>query len=350
MKKLVLTLDYELFGNGRGDLFKDLINPMYEILRVCELNNIKLTIFFEVLEYLEFKKQVKLGNFMGYGRNPIDAIHEQISYMVGKGHDIQLHIHPQWVGAEFKDGRWVLDLKNWAVSRFESEFMSFDDMFSNSVKELELLIRQFDQNYSCIAFRAGAYNAVPSGNLFRQMLINGVVIDSSVYPGGFKDDGFSKYDYTLAPWDMDEWWVEKDDFSRISSIDTGVLEVPIVAKKISRIRKYVQSKSKLPAANGNVKSVSKTRMSLIHQLCRGIYCGFGVLRRESFTWDFCMFRESLHKEYFDYIEKNMKSRSRFVLIGHPKSLCDISVFEGFLDVARKRRVEYEFSTIRDSYT
>lgn len=51
MKTLLFTLDYELYGNGSGDVFKHIIEPTDKILGIVEKYNAKLTIFFEVIEY-----------------------------------------------------------------------------------------------------------------------------------------------------------------------------------------------------------------------------------------------------------------------------------------------------------
>lgn len=47
------------------------------------------------------------GNRMGYDHNPVVAMENQLKQAYAKGHDIQLHLHPQWVDAvwEKMDGR-----------------------------------------------------------------------------------------------------------------------------------------------------------------------------------------------------------------------------------------------------
>src|SRR5690606_25811383 len=98
---LILTFDYELYGDGSGDVFQHMIDPTNRILSVCDENNIKTTIFFEVLEYLKIKKEWEAGNQMGYIKNPVEAIKIQLQEAARNGHDIQLHVHPQWVNAKF---------------------------------------------------------------------------------------------------------------------------------------------------------------------------------------------------------------------------------------------------------
>lgn len=43
MKNILLTLDYELFGNGNGDVFKHIIEPTNILLALAEKYNAKYT-------------------------------------------------------------------------------------------------------------------------------------------------------------------------------------------------------------------------------------------------------------------------------------------------------------------
>ncbi|MGJ7024434.1 hypothetical protein [Petrimonas sulfuriphila] len=102
---LILSFDYELFGDGTGDVFTHMIEPTNAILSMCDAHGIKITLFFEMLEYIRLKEEWSKGNRMGYTSDPIEAIERQIQQATANGHDIQLHIHPQWYNASFKEGR-----------------------------------------------------------------------------------------------------------------------------------------------------------------------------------------------------------------------------------------------------
>lgn len=110
---LVITFDYELYGDGSGNVFDHMITPTNKILEICDKEKIKTTIFFEVLEYIKLKEQWTLGNSMGYQRNPIIAIEKQLQDAALNGHDIQLHIHPQWQQAIYESNTWKVDFDNW---------------------------------------------------------------------------------------------------------------------------------------------------------------------------------------------------------------------------------------------
>ena len=99
MKNIIFTLDYELYGNGSGDVFRHIIEPTEKILDIARKYNAKFTIFFEVIEYWKLKEEWRKGNRMGYNRNPIEAMEQQLKQAFMQGHDIQLHLHPQWIDA-----------------------------------------------------------------------------------------------------------------------------------------------------------------------------------------------------------------------------------------------------------
>ena len=82
----LLSVDYELFGNGSGDLYHDLIYPTNRLLYFLDCFNEK-AIFY--VEGLEFSKLC----FAGIDVTDIKA---QIVNIVERGHSIGLHVHPQW--------------------------------------------------------------------------------------------------------------------------------------------------------------------------------------------------------------------------------------------------------------
>jgi hypothetical protein len=117
---LILTLDYELWGDGSGNVFHQIIEPTNRILNICDENKIKITIFFEAIEYLKLKDEWEKGNSMGYDKNPIKAIEAQLQNAALNGHDIQLHIHPQWVNAKYVNDKWEVDFSNWRLGDLRS--------------------------------------------------------------------------------------------------------------------------------------------------------------------------------------------------------------------------------------
>ena len=233
---LVITFDYELFGDGSGNIFNHMINPTNEILEICDEFNVKTTIFFEVIEYLVIKKEWDSGNFMGYKKNPIKAIEDQLISAAISGHDIQLHIHPQWTNARYIDGNWLVDFSRWRLSDFKSiGNYTIDSLLRVGKQTIENLLKPYISDYECTILRAGAYNILPSSEIHRAMVKAGLKFDSSVYPGGFQKGELSKYNYTNTSVNLDYWNVNPNDFSIEGN--SNIIEIPIFALPKRRIRK-----------------------------------------------------------------------------------------------------------------
>ncbi|MEA5129355.1 MAG: hypothetical protein VB074_14335 [Proteiniphilum sp.] len=347
---LILTFDYELFGNGTGNVFTHMIKPMNTILGMCDACGIKTTLFFEALEYIRLKEEWNKGNCMGYTRNPIEAIEHQIQQAAVNGHDIQLHIHPQWYNATFKDGKWELDFTHWRLGGFRaSHEYDVKKLISECKTELEKLIAPVVPDYKCIALRAGGYNIMPSDEVYKAMCQVDLKMDSSVYPGGYETGNLSNYDYRNVSDKLSQWRVSEVDFRKSSEVQKEILELPIFALPVSRWKRMLtvsKIKALLLRQNAAISSVAKEKVSN-QSLPQKLKF---MLGKESSTWDVCMFSKYLHKKYFCYIENHLSGkRDTFVLIGHPKSLRDEKLFNHFLEEAQSRKQQYSFTTLKAYY-
>ena len=316
MRNLVLTLDYELYGNGSGDVFRHIIEPTNRILEVAQKYGAKFTIFFEVIEYWKLKEEWYSGNKMGYDRNPIEAMEQQIVRAYKDGHDIQLHLHPQWVNAHWTDDGWNVDLSQWRLGDYNGSCeWSLVSLLKRGKSTLEAIIN--DDNYTCHTLRAGGYNVQPSHDLAMAMKEAGLKVDSSVYPGGKEAGHLSRYDYTEVPLDCGMWYCD-DCLEKSSNKIKDLMEFPIVAFPFIRFKKYM-SYDRIKSILGNRKSAkdsfeAKTGLekgSLLNKI------KFFFLQ-EALTWDYCLFTNSMHRFFLQNIDKQEK-RDVFVLVGHPKS-------------------------------
>jgi hypothetical protein len=348
MINLILTFDYELFGDGTGDVFGDLIEPMEKILVLCDRYQIKTTIFFEIVEYLKLKGEWDKGNKMDYTENPVAAIENQIRKAALAGHDIQLHLHPQWANAKYDNDRWGLDFDNWRLGDFHGyEGYAVTDLLRDGKAVLEDLIRHVLPEYKCIALRAGGYNVMPSAEVYEAMKELGLKIDSSIYPGGYENGKLSRYDYRDVSSELDYWWADEADMRKVSVDKQEIVEVPVFALSIPRWKKvltFSRVKSLLKESNGKVSSVTREKIASKSFFEKIKF----VLSKECNTWDVCMFPKSLHKKFFKHIIKHLSGRSNFVLIGHPKSLRDPKLFENFISTAQNHK-SFQFKTLAQFY-
>ncbi|MDC0362101.1 hypothetical protein OAN12_03570 [Halioglobus sp.] len=343
--KFLLTLDYELYGDGSGDVFEHMIRPTDRLLALCEGHGARMTIFLEVIEYLRLKQEWGSGNTMGYLQNPAAAIEEQLRGAVSRGHDVQLHVHPQWVNAKWVDGKWQVDLANWRLGDFQvAQSYSKEDLLRDGKQAIENIIRPVKPDYRCTILRAGGYNVMPCGDVYEAMVRVGLTIDSSIYPGGYESGELSRFDYRHAPAEKGCWSADPQDFARPSRNQSRVTEVPVFALKRRRFRKI--GWQRLQAVFRNRSSAAAGIKAKTKGKSRQLGLKF-FFEKEAFTWDFCLFSIRLHRSFLREAQRQHRAgRIHFVLIGHPKSFTGERSFVRFLKMARQAGVQ--FSTIEDS--
>lgn len=342
MKKILLTLDYELYGNGSGNVFEDIIQPTDLILAVCNKHNAKITIFFEVAEYWALKKEWEQGNIMGYSQNPVEAMENQIRAAYQQGHDVQLHLHPQWVNAIYENEKWLVDFSAWRLGEYRGE----DDknlyhLLKKGKETLKSIIN--DPLYKCTAIRAGGYNIQPSKDVLNVMRELGLKVDSSVYPGGKETGSLSQYDYSGVTNDKGYWYINEDvlvDEKR----KTALIELPIVAFPIKRITKFLTIE--------RIKSILKNRQSAKESF-EAKTSKVGIMTKINYffqkewqTWDYCLFSIRMHRKYIKKCNElyRQKKRDYFVIIGHPKSLVSAKSLTFLLHHAKHH--DYSFQTFQ----
>jgi hypothetical protein len=340
---LIITFDYELFGNGSGDVFKHMIEPTTSILSICDKYNIKTTIFFEVVEYWSLKKEWENGNSMGYSQNPAEAIKKQLQDAFKNGHDIQLHFHPQWLGAEFTEKGWKLNLNNWKLSDFSPvEGIDQTQLLERGIKTMKEIFNPIDHKYEPTIIRAGGYNIMPSSEITKSMEKTKLFIDSSVYPGGIENGDYSQYNYEHVSLQMDYWFANPNDITLPSENKSNILEIPLFALPVKRWRKFnlVRIKSILINKKSALESIqAKTSKSNFFDKVKYWF------KDEAITWDFCLFDNKMHNYFFNYIEKHLLGkRNTFVLVGHPKNFNSKKEFEKFIQTGLKN---YSFITLEN---
>lgn len=340
MKSLIFTLDYELYGNGSGNVFTHIIEPTNKILEIADKYNAKITFFFEVVEYWKLKEEWGKGNYMGYTENPIIAMEEQLKHAYSNGHDIQLHIHPQWVDAKWDKGKWTVNNKQWRLGEYEG--VGEDSLLSIIKRGKETIESIIGNSYKCQAIRAGGYNAQPSDKIIAAMKECGLKADSSLVPGAKESGSLSRYNYTHIPNNLGFWYCQ-NDFENQTNDKTGLLELPIVAFPIIRLQKYL-SKDRIKSLLQNRKSAQEAFEAKTNTNAKsnGLLSKFKYFfEKESQTWDFCLFSKGMHRKFLQQISKQ-KDRNVFVLVGHPKSFVSGNGFEYVLDKTKK---EYRFINI-----
>ncbi|MEE8268985.1 MAG: hypothetical protein V3R23_03115 [Nitrospinaceae bacterium] len=174
---LVLTDDWELRGDGSGDMDAIQLEPMRRLASLYETHGARGSFFVEVMQQRTFRRyQAEYPEL----KTQADDWEAQVKDVYQRGHDIQLHIHPQWTRAEYREGSWKLEGK-WSILDYPPE--EADGLIRESKNFLEDLLRPIDPDYRCLAFRAGAWCVAPSPHILSQLAKAGIILDASIVEG-----------------------------------------------------------------------------------------------------------------------------------------------------------------------
>ena len=109
-----------------------------------------------------------------------------------QGHDVELHVHPQWSDSVYADGRWELRAP-WSILDYSAA--AARSILKEAKEYLEGLLRPLDGGYRCVSFRSGSWCIAPSDHLLSTLSELGVVLDTSVAAGLFYDSPHVALDY-----------------------------------------------------------------------------------------------------------------------------------------------------------
>ncbi|PKQ63101.1 hypothetical protein BZG02_10065 [Labilibaculum filiforme] len=343
---LCLTLDYELFGSGRGDVFQHIINPTNRLLDICTQHHIKLSIFFEVVEYWKLKETYERGISMGYLSNPAIAMEEQIKRAFRLGHDVQLHLHPQWIDAKYENEEWVLQLDYWRLPEVpdqanETISMGLSELIGKGKHTLEAILQSENPAYKCNILRAGGYNIDPSDRLLKVLKEHAFIADSSVYFGGKATGNLSKYDYSDISATKAYWYASANSLAKSNGISSEFLELPIFAQNRQRIFKYDAVRIKAAMQN-KVNSIEKFKNNSAKK-SKWETLQF-LLQQEALTWDFCLFSKGKMRSFLSAATK-LQKRSEFlfhpfILVGHPKDFYYPDALLYLVQQVKKREIAF----------
>lgn len=217
---IILTVDYELFGDGSGCLDACVLKPAAQMMQIAERFNAPVTFFAEALEFIAMTEQ-----------KDDSRAKSQLNASLKRGHDVQLHIHPQWHDASFDfQESWLLDMDSWRMGDLTK--LEVDTLLGKAKQWLEGEVASNIPNYRCVAFRAGGWCIQPSEVVISALIEKGFVLDSTVASGQWRI-GYGEWsDFRNAP-DL-PFWLIQDDVCRPSS--NGLWEVPISVGNINPLQ------------------------------------------------------------------------------------------------------------------
>lgn len=225
-----MTLDYEIFGGGGGSVARCVVEPTRRLLRVAGDHAAPVTLFVEALEFEAMRRAGEEG-----ARQPAEDIRmvtAQLQEAVASGHDVQLHLHPQWAEARYGEAGWTIDPDRWRIGDVAAADAAA--MVARGRRFLVDAIEPVRSGYAPRVFRAGAWCIQPSARVLEALLSTGIRIDSSVAPGLRRATSGDWYDFRGAPSDL-AWWPVGDDVCH--AIPEGpLLELPIAVGALPPLR------------------------------------------------------------------------------------------------------------------
>lgn len=242
---IILTVDYELFGNGSGNPDCCILSPAEKIIATADFFNAPVTFFVEALEMIAFENNSKTSAEVG-------RIRKQILKAIAGGHDAQLHLHPQWYTAESKEPQgWVVDETRWRIGDlYEPEI---DKLITDGKKWLENLIRDIRPEYRCTSFRAGGWCIQPSEKVLNALTHHNFKVDSTVAPGMKIDSKGEWFNFYVTP--KKPFWMTTSDVCLEDEKGT-IAEVPITTGKISPLSHFLAKKAHQRQSRGFAPSCS----------------------------------------------------------------------------------------------
>ena len=225
MMDLILTLDYELPQNRRSDIRRYMLEPMQALLEACESCGAKVTIMAEMAELWAWERPENEGFRMSLGYDPAIAVRRQLVQAVKGGHDVQLHLHPQWLGARWSGKQWDLDYAKYRLPLLD--YGELVEILRRGKRDLDEMLRPHCADYACLGFRAGNWITQPSADYLRALQDAGLSSDTSVFKWGYIRTPSVFLDYRDAYSPILPWYAN-GDINRAAK--NGVLEMPIYAE------------------------------------------------------------------------------------------------------------------------
>jgi len=222
--KILFHDDWEIHGDGTGDPRVMMFEPARKLLDLCDRYGARYTFFAEVMQQFAMMNSSR-AEHRDWAREWEGILQDAVR----RGHDVQLHLHPQWIGARFEEGRWRLDFSKWSIAELSGA--EIYELLDRGKRYLESLLRPVKADFEIVAFRAGGWLAQPSGNLVAALRRAGITADCSVVPGkraayrGGQIMDFTQPCHRILP-----WWVASDDVARAGDERSGVIEIPTYAE------------------------------------------------------------------------------------------------------------------------
>lgn len=328
-KRVILSFDYELFfGDKPGSVQKSLLDPTAMLMDAMEYAGAKATFFVDymMLKYMMSENETTKAE--------AKLIIEQLQEMVRRGHRIELHLHPHWVDAKYKEGKWDFsDFSHYCLSSFPKDEITA--LFIEGTTYLERIAREVQPAYKIVAFRAGGWAILPFEVMKEGFHKAGLRVDSSVMQGCKIYANDMELDFTNAPQESiykfnDEVLAEEADGPFVEAqicsfqhtIPTSLYSI-YYSKKHRELYKHLTDGSHARKDSKQVPAPKMTKWQIMH-------------RRQGFSLGgvpSCILNYEIRKSKAPFV----------VIISHPKDIMPITT----LNIRKMKGQGFEFKTFSD---
>jgi hypothetical protein len=333
--ELYITIDHELFGNASGDLHSCMIDPALQMCAIAEESGARITFFVDVCMYWAFVEAAEKG-VLEESYRPHLELEEHLKDLVRRGHDVQLHLHPQWLRWKYLgEKNWDLDLQLWRLPEAMRLGVVKDEgeLFARGKRTLEDMLKPVKAEYECIAFRAGAWSIQPEADILKGMAAAGLKIDSTVAYGMKRKDSLTQYDFTACP---DNWNYRISDSLASEDLEGPLEEWPITTVPVGFLEKvsdkWRKSKRQI-SGSANGCSGSAHSGNKLDKWIRLLTQKWQMLSLDG-TDAHEMIRISERA-----IDRSQQNTVRLIMIGHSKNFGNPSELKAFLKWVKTRNVQ-----------
>jgi hypothetical protein len=337
---LALTHDWELRGDGSGDIEQIQFAPLRRLLEIYAKFGARTTILPDVMQQLAFRHHEDVDPEL---KRLGDSWDQHLREAFQQHHDIQLHLHPQWLNAEYENGCWH-PRGDWSILNYERE--TAYKMLASSKQYLEVLLTAIDSSYRCLAFRAGALAAAPSAYLFDSLASLGIELDVSMAGGVFVNNKYLQLDYRHCQETFLPFYPAMEDARKVSDKREDIVCVPLnhfygsrraaTRQNISLARQQINRslttgpKSQPPQAGS--KSHRQSRIGLAFDKLI-----VPLVKRKHFVSDTGRLNYPLMREMLSSIRARAResglAQLPVILTNHPKDIRDLPAIERFVGEA-----------------
>ena len=337
---LALTHDWELRGDGSGDIEEIQFAPLRQLLEIYAKFGARTTILPDVMQQMAFRR----GESKHPNLKPLaDSWDEHARAAFREGHDIQLHLHPQWRNAVYANGAWQLN-GDWSILNYDRD--TAYAMLAEGKEYLQSLLRPIDAGYQCIAFRAGALAAAPSAHLFKSLASLGMQVEVSIAGGLFVNNNNLQLDYRDCEETFLPFYPMMEDARRVSLQREPIVCVPlnhfygtrrtVTRQNVSLAWREVRKRSPSKRHNDSSLSAHTQPTSSRYKLAFEKLI-IPAVKRKHFVSDTGRLNYPLMREMLSSIRQRAQASGLaqvpVVLTNHPKDIRDPAAIERFVEEA-----------------